>query len=226
MPMKAQTEGLASYYANKFHGRRTSSGSTYDKNAYTCAHRTYPFGTMLKVTNLRNNKSTIVKVNDRGPFAHKRIIDLSYAAAKQLGIVSRGVARVELTQVDSIPSGDTDDECNCTCDCDKTPATEQTADTTKTNGLCPVTVWSDGKHLPYLAVPSPDGNGLCPLAEWNERRLKSTCHPDEMMTLEELNPWRAAYLAEQRDHPRWRTGDQLYAANLVRNEEKLVSLLD
>ena len=83
MPMKAQTEGLASYYANKFHGRRTSSGSTYDKNAYTCAHRTYPFGTLLKVTNLRNNKSTIVKVNDRGPFAHKRIIDLSYAAARQ-----------------------------------------------------------------------------------------------------------------------------------------------
>jgi len=217
--------GKATHYGKRWHGRKTSSGELLHNDSLTCAHRTLPFGTILKVRDLSNDKVVYVKVNDRGPFS-RAIIDLSYAAAKQLGIVSRGVTRVELTQVDSIPSGDTDDECNCTCDCDKTPATEQTADSTKANGLCPVTVWSDGKHLPYLAVPSPDGNGLCPLAEWNERRLKSTCHPDKMMTLEELNPWRAAYLAEQRDHPRWRTGDQLYAANLMRNEEKLVSLLD
>ncbi len=100
-PSKAQTEGLASYYANKFHGRRTSSGSTYDKNGYTCAHRTLPFGTMLKVTNLRNNKSTIVKVNDRGPFAHKRIIDLSYAAAKDIGLIGAGVAMVRIEKINS-----------------------------------------------------------------------------------------------------------------------------
>ena len=100
-PMKAQTEGLASYYANKFHGRRTSNGSIYDKNAYTCAHRTLPFGTMLKVTNLRNNKSTIVKVNDRGPFAHKRIIDLSYAAARDIDIIRSGVGRVRIERIDS-----------------------------------------------------------------------------------------------------------------------------
>ena len=100
-PLKAQTEGLASYYANHFHGRKTSSGIIYDKNGYTCAHRTLPFGTMLKVTNLRNNKSTIVKVNDRGPFAHKRIIDLSYAAAKDIGLIGAGVAMVRIEKINS-----------------------------------------------------------------------------------------------------------------------------
>lgn len=97
----AQTEGQASYYANHFHGRRTSSGSIYDKNGYTCAHRTLPFGTMLKVTNLRNNKSTIVKVTDRGPFTQRRIIDLSYAAARDIGLVGVGVTRVRIEKVTS-----------------------------------------------------------------------------------------------------------------------------
>ena len=96
-----QTEGQASYYANHFHGRRTSSGSIYDKNGYTCAHRTLPFGTMLKVTNLRNNKSTIVKVTDRGPFTQRRIIDLSYAAARDIGLVGVGVTRVRIEKVTS-----------------------------------------------------------------------------------------------------------------------------
>ena len=100
-PLSAQTEGLASYYANKFHGRRTSSGSIYDKNGYTCAHRTLPFGTMLKVTNLRNNKSTIVKVTDRGPYAHSRVIDLSYAAASDIGLIGTGVARVRIEKINN-----------------------------------------------------------------------------------------------------------------------------
>lgn len=214
--------GKATHYGKRWHGRKTSSGEILHNDSLTCAHRTLPFGTILKVRDLSNDKVVYVRVNDRGPFS-RAIIDLSYAAAKKLNMVSRGVARVELTQVDSIPSDDTGEECTCTCN---EPAATEPADTVKTNGLCPVTVWSDGEHLPYLAVPSPDGNGLCPLAEWNERRLKSTYHPEEMLSQEQLNPWRAAYLAEQQDHPRWHTGDQLYAANLMRNEEKLVSLLD
>ena len=98
MGVQAQTEGTASYYANRFHGRRTSSGSTYDKNGYTCAHRTLPFGTMLKVTNLSNDKSTVVMVTDRGPFGH-RLIDLSYAAARDIGMLSSGVTRVRIEKV-------------------------------------------------------------------------------------------------------------------------------
>ena len=91
--------GKASYYANKFHGRRTSDGSIYHRDSMTCAHRTLPFGTLLKVRNVKNGKEVIVKVNDRGPFCQGRIVDLSYAAAKELGIISSGVASVEATKI-------------------------------------------------------------------------------------------------------------------------------
>lgn len=90
----AQQRGKASYYAHKFHGRITSSGRPYHKDSMFCAHRTYPFGTLLKVTNLRNNRSVIVKVVDRGPFAAGRIVDLSYAAAEKLGMIRSGIANV------------------------------------------------------------------------------------------------------------------------------------
>jgi rare lipoprotein A len=92
-------KGKASYYANKFHGRRTSDGSIYHRDSMTCAHRTLPFGTLLKVRNVKNGKEVIVKVNDRGPFCQGRIVDLSYAAAKELGIISSGVASVEATKI-------------------------------------------------------------------------------------------------------------------------------
>lgn len=86
--------GMASYYADRLHGRPTASGEPYDTAAFTAAHRTLPFGTMLKVTNIRTGKSVKVRVNDRGPFNQKRIIDLSKAAAKSLGFYRKGVARV------------------------------------------------------------------------------------------------------------------------------------
>ena len=91
--------GMASYYANKFNGRKTASGERYRSKKLTAAHRTLPFGTMVKVTNLKNGKSVVVKINDRGPYAKGRIIDLSGAAAKQIAMVSDGVVkvRVELT---------------------------------------------------------------------------------------------------------------------------------
>ncbi len=91
-----ETEGFASYYAEEFHGKLTSSGEVYDMNKLTCAHPYLPFNTWLKVTNLANNKSVIVRVNDRGPFAKNRIIDLSYAAAKQLGLLGPGTIYVKL----------------------------------------------------------------------------------------------------------------------------------
>lgn len=94
----SQESGNASYYANRFHGRKTASGILYHKDSLTCAHRTFPFGTLLKVTNPKNNKSVIVKVTDRGPFTKNCIIDLSYAAAKELGILRSGIAYVELKE--------------------------------------------------------------------------------------------------------------------------------
>lgn len=100
--IQAQEEGIASYYGNKFHGRRTSSGEIYDKDGYSCAHRTLPFGTWLKVTCLKNGKSTMVKVIDRGPFGHGRIIDLSYAAARDIGIIRSGIAKVKVNVVNMI----------------------------------------------------------------------------------------------------------------------------
>ena len=93
---KFASSGVASYYGPGFHGRRTANGETFNMHAMTAAHRTLPFGTLIKVTNLSNGKSTIVRVNDRGPYVGNRVIDLSVAAAKQIGSTHSGVAQVSL----------------------------------------------------------------------------------------------------------------------------------
>ncbi|MBO4719103.1 MAG: septal ring lytic transglycosylase RlpA family protein [Prevotella sp.] len=91
----AQTqEGKASFYAQKFTGRMTASGERMHHDSLTCAHRTYPFGTLLKVTNPANGKSVIVRVTDRGPYVKGRIIDLSARAAREIGIIAQGIAPV------------------------------------------------------------------------------------------------------------------------------------
>lgn len=89
-------EGTASYYSTGFNGKRTASGEIFNKNAYTAAHNTFPFGTLLRVTNLSNNESVEVTVNDRGPFAKGRIIDLSEAAARAIGMIQTGTAEVRI----------------------------------------------------------------------------------------------------------------------------------
>jgi rare lipoprotein A len=91
--------GLASYYSRALQGRLTASGTRYDGRAMTCAHRSHPFGTVLRVTDLESGKSVTVKVTDRGPFADGRIVDLSLAAARALGMVDRGVTRVKVEKV-------------------------------------------------------------------------------------------------------------------------------
>ena len=91
--------GLASWYGRKFHGQRTSSGETYDMFAMTAAHKTFPIPSYARVTNVKNGKSVVVRINDRGPFHANRIIDLSYAAASRLGIVELGSALVEVERV-------------------------------------------------------------------------------------------------------------------------------
>lgn len=91
--------GRASYYGDFFHGRRTASGERFDIHKFTAAHRTLPFGTRVKVTNLRNNKAVILKINDRGPHVKSRIIDLSKAAAKAIDLMRYGAAKVSIEVV-------------------------------------------------------------------------------------------------------------------------------
>jgi rare lipoprotein A len=94
--MRALGNGVASYYGRRFHGRPTASGERFDMNGLTAAHRTLPFGSKVRVTNPRTGKSVVVRINDRGPFARKRTIDLSRAAAEEIGLVRAGHGQVEL----------------------------------------------------------------------------------------------------------------------------------
>lgn len=93
--------GKASYYSKKTTGARTASGERLHHDSLTCAHKFYPFGTKLKVTNLNNQKSVVVRVTDRGPFGRGRIIDLSWAAAKEIGMLTQGVASVKVEMLDN-----------------------------------------------------------------------------------------------------------------------------
>jgi len=90
---------VASWYGAPFDGQRTSSGEIYDMNEFTAAHRTLPFGAVVRVTNLANGRETEVRVNDRGPFVANRVIDLSHAAAQALEMIGTGTARVRLTVI-------------------------------------------------------------------------------------------------------------------------------
>lgn len=92
--------GTASYYGPGFHGRRTASGERFNMNALTAAHRHYPFGTMLRVTNLRNQRATMVRVNDRGPFHKRRVLDLSRGAAREIGLTGAGTGSVKIEVMD------------------------------------------------------------------------------------------------------------------------------
>ncbi len=90
------SQGVASYYGKEFHGRKTANGERFDMNAMTAAHRSLPFGTVVRVTNPKNGKSVRVRINDRGPFVAGRDIDLSYAAAKAIDLLSVGPVKIEI----------------------------------------------------------------------------------------------------------------------------------
>ena len=94
-----RTEGQASYYSSRHHGRRTASGERFDMHALTAAHPSLPFGSRVKVTNLANQRSVVVRINDRGPYARGRIIDISRAAAERLGMLKSGVAAVRVERL-------------------------------------------------------------------------------------------------------------------------------
>ena len=95
----ARADGKASYYADRYHGRTTANGERFDVNALTAAHKTLPFNTVVRVTNLKNGKSVTVRVNDRGPFVEGRVIDLSPAAARKIDMIRDGVVPVRLDVV-------------------------------------------------------------------------------------------------------------------------------
>jgi rare lipoprotein A len=92
--------GTASWYGKQFHGRQTASGDTYDMFQFTAAHRTLPLGTLVKVTNLRNGKWVVVKVNDSGPYVGHRVMDVSYGAAQMMGFRQRGLEKVKLEVIE------------------------------------------------------------------------------------------------------------------------------
>ena len=96
--------GNASYYSSKLKGRHTTDGGIYHPDSMTCAHRSYPFGTILKVRNPKNDREVIVTVTDRGPYQRRLMIDLSYGAAETLDIVRAGIAKVEITILDALPT--------------------------------------------------------------------------------------------------------------------------
>jgi len=104
IPLFAFESGMASWYGGKFQGRKTANGEVFDTNKMTAAHKTLPFDTVVKVTNLKNNKSVLVRINDRGPFVEGRVIDLSRAAAEIIDMTISGVTLVELDIV-SLPDG-------------------------------------------------------------------------------------------------------------------------
>ena len=99
-PRKHLQSGVASYYADKFNGHRTANGERFDNTAMTAAHPSLPFGTLIEVTNMRNGKKVVVRVNDRGPYTHARVLDLSRNAARQLGMHNTGTAKVKVAVLD------------------------------------------------------------------------------------------------------------------------------
>lgn len=99
-PRTHYQSGIASYYADEFNGRRTASGERFNNAAMTAAHPSLPFGTLLEVTNMRNGKKVVVRVNDRGPYAHARVLDVSKSAARQLGMHGTGKDKVKVAVLD------------------------------------------------------------------------------------------------------------------------------
>jgi len=143
---RAQQSGKASFYAKRATGSRTANGERLHHDSMTCAHRSYPFGTMLKVTNVLNGRQVVVRVNDRGPFRRGRIIDLSWGAAKAIGMISHGVVpvTVELLRRATIPFKPEED------DLDLPQLDFEVADIEATDDLIPI--WQQDAQIDHHKV--------------------------------------------------------------------------
>ncbi|PYV41781.1 MAG: septal ring lytic transglycosylase RlpA family lipoprotein [Acidobacteria bacterium] len=155
--------GYASWYGDPYHGRRTSNGETYNKYGLTAAHRTLPFDTVVKVKNLTNGQIVKVRINDRGPFKENRIIDLSYAAAKEIGMLGPGTARVSLEVLEIVSN--------------PFPLTIQVGSFKEKNNAEKVRKELQKHYQPVLIKPfeSPEGRYFQVLVgEYKNQRLAST----------------------------------------------------
>ena len=143
---RAQQSGKASFYAKRATGSRTANGERLHHDSMTCAHRSYPFGTLLKVTNVLNGSQVVVRVNDRGPFRRGRIIDLSWGAAKAIGMISHGVVpvTVELLRRATIPFKPEED------DLDLPQLDFEVADIEATDDLIPI--WQQDAQIDHRKV--------------------------------------------------------------------------
>lgn len=143
---KKEISGLASYYGEGFDGKKTASGEIFNKMDLTAAHKFLPFGTLLKVTNLSNNKTVVVKVNDRGPFVEGRILDLSYKAAQELGFLDEGVAYVRVTVIKEGNNNTNTDDFNKPKDLPKNESPDKNTDGKDNND-------NKDKNIVPLAMP-------------------------------------------------------------------------
>jgi rare lipoprotein A len=166
-PGNYKERGIASWYGKKFHGQRTSSGETYDMYAMTAAHPTLPIPSYAKVTNLSNGKSVIVRINDRGPFLHDRIMDLSYTAAYKLGVIGHGSTEVEVesiatedapvtTALAAAGTVEVKPLVPSTLDVKPLPPATVTAVAPTSPSATPATANTSAAPLPVAAVPATD----------------------------------------------------------------------
>lgn len=145
--------GEASYYGLKFHGRRTASGELYDMFRLTAAHRELPFGSIVEVTNLDNGKRVRVRINDRGPFARRRIIDLSYRAAQRVDLVGPGTARVELRLIHDAGRADLESDYEVQVGAFRDRHRAEAVRQRLTNSYSPVRLQADGVWNRVLIGP-------------------------------------------------------------------------
>lgn len=147
--------GIASWYGKKFHGQRTSSGEVYDMYAMTAAHPTLPIPSYVRVTNLDNQKSVVVRINDRGPFLHERVIDVSYAAAHKLGIIAKGSGEVLVESL--IASTEVSERAAGKSIRSKTQAMAPAASTPDRSALAPLESTESSVYLQLGAFKSQEG---------------------------------------------------------------------
>jgi rare lipoprotein A len=164
LPASASERGIASWYGGKFHGRLTANGEIFDTNKLTAAHRTLPFGTIVKVTNLNTGKSVVVRINDRGPFLHGRIIDLSQAAAMKIGMLESGTAPVTVevvngtteTAAEPSPSNTPPETLSSPPSDTGTPSADTATASDHTAAVSADPRWDSRVDLPVPALPGAD----------------------------------------------------------------------
>ncbi len=201
---KVVQQGLCSWYGPGFHGRRTSNGEVFDKNALTAAHPSLPFGSEVEVTDTDSGKTIRVRINDRGPFVHARILDLSYAAAARLDILAKGVANVQLRLVDVEQAGEWPSE---------TFALEVASFPSKFDAeqfLDGLSASQRAAGLYYVKSPEDDGGG-----EYRVRFGPFTCEETAKKTAEKLKNAGLTPSLEREDLSRASTG-QTAPSNIVR----------